>query len=180
MVEAAVHKTKADVVRAYFEATANGRAEDLRPIVADDAVFHYPGQHFISGDYKGKDAVVDLYATLWGIGQEGGFTPFLHEVIEGKDFVVVVLSYRLGMLPNKDLPGRACGLFRVEDGKIKEYWLFEWDQHMINDAFRVVGLKVARKRKGLLSTVALLPRSAASMIRLGRRLYGGYTAPTNV
>jgi hypothetical protein len=51
-------------------------------------------------------------------------------------FTTVILKYEIRM-PIKTLQGRATGIFILdEDYKIKEYWLHEWNQQMINWVFR--------------------------------------------
>jgi hypothetical protein len=48
----------------------------------------------------------------------------------------VVIRYTI-RTPLKTLPGRAVGLFILDENhKIKEYWLHEWNQMMINWVFR--------------------------------------------
>ncbi|QSQ20044.1 nuclear transport factor 2 family protein [Pyxidicoccus parkwayensis] len=168
-----------DVIRAYWNATTTGNVEALRPIVAEDAVFHYPGNHFISGDYRGKDEVVGLYTMLTGMAG-GTFEARLHGVAADSQYAVAILSYHLNILPKHYLPGRACGLFRVADGQIHEYWLFEWDQLMINDVFRTLGMRVALQHGKLGTLVLSLPRSLIAAARTAWRLFGGtYRAPTD-
>lgn len=169
----------AEVIRTYWNATTTGNVEALRPIVADDAVFHYPGNHFISGDYRGKDDVVKLYATLNKLAGNT-FEAQLHGVVADAQYVVAILSYHLNLLPKRHLPGRACGLFRVVEGKIHEYWLFEWDQLMINDVFRTLGVRVALQRRELVTLLLSLPRAIAAAARTAWRLFSGtYRAPTD-
>lgn len=174
-----------DVLKQYWEATITGNIPLLRPLIAEDAVFHYPGQHYLSGDYHGVEEVCGLYTRVTSLGQE---------LFEGKlrgiastpnaDYNAVMLSYRIKVFGNKWLPGRATGLFRISGGKVHEYWLFEWDQQMINDIWWASAPRMLKRRKqqsGQKKTgtvLAKLPRIALGGIRTLKRVFGGYKAPT--
>jgi ketosteroid isomerase-like protein len=168
-----------ELLHTYWKALTTGHVEDFAPLVHEDAHFHYPGNHFLSGDYHGKQAVVGLYTNLIKVSG-GRFEGVLHDVAVGEEFTVAILSYRLRLLPERSLPGRACGLFRIVDGKIKEYWLFEWDQLMINDVFRSIGAPVIWRRRGPLAWLLALPGAGLSNLKTARRLFGRYTAPTDI
>ena len=172
-------RSNEDVLKQYWEATITANIPLLRPIIAEDAVFHYPGQHYLSGHYHGVEEVAGLYTRVTSLGQE---------LFEGKlrgiastpsgDYNTVMLSYRIKVVGNKWLPGRATGLLRVAGGKIHEYWLFEWDQQMINDIWWASAPKMFRREKQYGKIVRHLPRIALGGIRTMKRVFGGYTAPT--
>lgn len=168
-----------EVLRQYWEATITGNIPLLRPIIADDAVFHYPGQHYLSGDYHGVEEVCGLYETVTSLGQElfDGKLRALASTPDGS-YDAVVLSYRIKVVAGKWLPGRATGLLRVGGGKIHEYWLFEWDQQMINDIWWASAPKLFARQKRYGKIVASLPRIALGATRTMKRACGGYTAPT--
>lgn len=168
-----------DVLKQYWTATTTGDIPMLRPLIADDAVFHYPGQHYLSGDYRGVEAVCNLYKTVTGLGTQL-FEGHLHDIGESENgtYSFVVLSYKLKLFAGKFLPGRACGLMRISGGKIHEYWLFEWDQHMINDVWWTSAPKVFAKQKDYGRIVLTLPRILLGTTRTLIRAFTGYKAPT--
>ncbi len=168
-----------EVLHRYWVATTTGDIPMLRPLIADDAVFHYPGQHYLSGDYHGVEEVCDLYKTVTGLGTQL-FEGKLRGVgpVAGGEYDVVVLTYRLKLFAGRSLPGRACGLMRISGGRIHEYWLFEWDQHMINDVWWASAPKVFIKQKKYGRIVAKLPRIVLGTSRTLIRAFRGYRAPT--
>ena len=178
MSQALLERNRA-VLAAYWKALTSGHVEEFAPLVHDDAVFHYPGNHVLSGDYHGKAAVVGLYTNLIKLSGDK-FHGTLHEVVVGEEFTVAILSYRLNLLAGRSLPGRACGLFRIQDGKIREYWLFEWDQVMINDVFHSAESPFVWRKRGPLGWLASLPRAGLGSVRTAGRLFGRYRAPTDV
>ena len=54
----------AALVRKGFEAFSRGDMDTLRELIANDATQHVPGSHPLSGDFKGQDAIIDLYRRL--------------------------------------------------------------------------------------------------------------------
>lgn len=123
------------VIQAYWDALMSGDLVTFRSLLAPDAVIHYPGQHYLSGDYTTTDDIVGLYTKLTKFVQDGVFVGKVLDIMLGDVHTAVVIEYDIRM-PVKTLHGRAIGLFILEDGKIKEYWLHEWNQHMINWVFR--------------------------------------------
>lgn len=128
-------EARAQVIRTYWRALMAGDLETFRSLLAPDAVIHYPGQHYLSGDYRTTDDIVGLYRKLTQFVQDGVFVGEVLDITTGDVYTSVVLRYVI-KLPIKTLKGRAIGLFILQDGKIKEYWLHEWNQHMINWVFR--------------------------------------------
>jgi ketosteroid isomerase-like protein len=123
------------VIKEYWDALMAADMPRFRKLLAPDAVIHYPGQHYLSGDYRTNDDIVGLYTRLTQFIKDGVFVGEVLDIMLGEVHTAVVIRYEIRM-PIKTLKGRAIGLFRLEDGKIKEYWLHEWNQHMINWVFR--------------------------------------------
>ncbi|WP_127817878.1 nuclear transport factor 2 family protein [Microbacterium sp. CPCC 204701] len=123
------------VIQTYWDALMAADMATFRSLLAPDAVIHYPGRHYLSGDYTTNDEIVGLYTKLTGFILDGVFVGKVLDIMLGDVHTAVVIEYDLRM-PSKTQHGRAIGLFILENGKIKEYWLHEWDQHMINWVFR--------------------------------------------
>ncbi|MEU9732742.1 nuclear transport factor 2 family protein [Streptomyces sp. NPDC048002] len=54
----------AQLVRKGYEAFERGDMDALRGLMASDCTQHVPGSHPMSGDYKGADAIIDMYARM--------------------------------------------------------------------------------------------------------------------
>ncbi|MEW2400916.1 nuclear transport factor 2 family protein [Streptomyces sp. NPDC046862] len=54
----------ATLVRKGYEAFSRGDMDTLRQILSGDCTHHVPGEHTLSGDYKGQDACIDMYRRL--------------------------------------------------------------------------------------------------------------------
>jgi hypothetical protein len=129
-------QARIDLIKTYWKALMSADLVTFRSLLAPGAVIHYPGQNFLSGDYKTTDDIVDLYKTLTGFVQDGTFTGHVLDITTGEKYTTVILSYQLH-LPMKTIDGRATGLFLLDENYlIKEYWLHEWNQVMINRVLR--------------------------------------------
>ena len=142
--------------------------ERFAEIVHPQCVVHYPGNHFLSGDHVGRDAVVRLYQTLTKLGPDTGtFIGELHDTVHSETHCCALVKYTIIVGPNMEIPGDAVGVFHVEDGQMREYWLLERDQKMINDIFNLSG-------KALLAggtKVDLAKGAAMRPLALGRTVW---------
>lgn len=129
-------EVRIDVVRAWWDALMSADMVAFRAMLAPDAVIHYPGQNPLSGTYSTTDDIVDLYTTLTRFVTEGTFTGELLDITAGSEYTTMILKYQLH-LPIKTLDGRATGLFLLDENyKVKEYWLHEWNQVLVNRVLR--------------------------------------------
>jgi ketosteroid isomerase-like protein len=131
-----VRQQRIQLIQTYWKALNTGDLKTFETLLAPDAVIHYPGNHYLSGDYRTTKDIVGLYTTLYQFIVDGVFQGEVLDILVGEKYTSVVLRYNLA-LPHKTIPGRAVGMFIIENGKIKEYWLHEWDQVMINGVFRM-------------------------------------------
>lgn len=53
------------LVRKGYDAFVRGDMETLRSLMSSDATHHVPGTHPLSGDFKGQDAIIDMYGRLF-------------------------------------------------------------------------------------------------------------------
>jgi SnoaL-like domain len=114
-------------------------------MVAEHCVVHYPGNHFLSGDYVGRPAILDLYRKLYKVGiEQGTFIGEFHDGVHSDDHTCALVKYTMELGMGQRLTGEAVGVFHIENGQMVEYWLLERDQKMINDIFKMGG-------KGLLA-----------------------------
>jgi hypothetical protein len=109
-------------------------------MVAENCVVHYPGNHFLSGDYVGRPAILDLYRKLYKVGiEQGTFVGEFHDGAHSDDHTIALVKYTMELGMGQRLTGEAVGVFHIENGQMAEYWLLERDQKMINDIVRMSG-----------------------------------------
>lgn len=76
------------LVRKGYEAFTQGDMETLRGLMAADATHHVPGSHPLSGDFKGQDAIIEMYGRL-GEETNGTFRVDLRNIlVDGRGHAV--------------------------------------------------------------------------------------------
>ena len=164
------HQDKLDFLKEYWESLNTGDMARFAPLVAEDCVVHYPGNHFLSGDHRGKAAVVDLYSKLYRIGiEQGTFVGEFHDGVTSDDHVCALVTYRLELGAGQRLTGEAIGVFHLLDGQMVEYWLLERDQKMINDIFAISG-KATLDGGSNAALAASAVRHPLALVRTARRV----------
>jgi SnoaL-like domain len=129
-----------DFLSKYWNCLMVGDMEAFAPLVGENCIVHYPGNHFLSGDYVGRKAIVELYSKLYKLGiEQGTFIGEFHDATTSDDHACALIKYRIVLGPNIEIPGEAIGVFHIENGQMVEYWLLERDQKMINDIVRISG-----------------------------------------
>ncbi|WP_327315002.1 nuclear transport factor 2 family protein [Streptomyces sp. NBC_01235] len=53
------------LVRKGYDAFTNGDLDTLSGMMTGDCTHHVPGSHPLSGDFKGRDAIMDMYGRLF-------------------------------------------------------------------------------------------------------------------
>ena len=115
------------IVRSYFEAVARGDIGALNDLIADDLVWHQPGQHALAGTHNGKDG---LFALLGQFMERSGGTFKIDAVgtlMANGDLVATTLHFEASR-GDAAMAMSGIDLLRLKGGKIAEVWLFSEDQ----------------------------------------------------
>ena len=120
---ATAYRRTADALRAGDLAT-------IESLVDEDVVWHVPGDNLRAGDVRGREAVIELLASLLATG----FWLREHDVF-GNDEHVCALSVMGARRPGIDIQTRVVNIFHFRDGRQVERWFFPedataWDQIM--------------------------------------------------
>lgn len=115
------------IVEDYFKAVNAGDIARLDTIFSEDIVWHQPGDGMLSGTYEGKDDIFGLFR-IFGEMSNGTFEIDDVEAIMGNgDLVSAIIHFRAER-GGENMSMRGVDIMRIEDGKIKEVWLFSEDQ----------------------------------------------------
>lgn len=112
---------------------AGGTIEPVANLLADDVVWHVPGQSPIAGDYRGRDDVLTYFSTRRRLAG-GSIAITKNGELTGPD-VLVQLADGHATLGGDDSNWRTAGVYRVADGKIAEAWLVPLDQEHFDRAW---------------------------------------------
>jgi len=124
-----------EVVQEYFQNLKEGKIPELLNLLADDIVWHQPGQSRLSGTYVGKEQVSQLFGQFHEISGGTFKIDQVFEIMANGDLVTATLEFSAHKCRYIDymISMRGVDLMRVVDGKIKEVFLFSADQDKEDD-----------------------------------------------
>lgn len=125
--------TNLSLVEGYFEALGKGELDKLGVLFADDVVWHQPGGGALSGTYRGKRALFGLFGKFMHISGGSFHIDKVTSLMGNGDLVTATLHFQAEKTNHK-IAMNGVDLMRIENGKIKEVWLFSEDQSA-EDAF---------------------------------------------
>jgi ketosteroid isomerase-like protein len=117
--------------RKGYEAFGKADFETLSGLMTDDTIWHAPGNNPLSGDYKGKEAVLGLFAKI-GEESAGSFNIELHDLLANDEHGVALYTAR-GDRGGKHLENNGVHVAHFRDGKLAESWLHSTDQGALDE-----------------------------------------------
>jgi uncharacterized protein len=135
-----------DAVRRGFDAFAAGDLDTLREVFDPGIEWHLPGRSTVAGDYRGIDAVLGLFGTLFQISG-GTFTAELIECGEIATDLVACLIHRSGAMPAGTVDQRTMLLFGMRDGRAVEVTEFALDLYAYDEAVGPLAIALPHARK---------------------------------
>jgi uncharacterized protein len=124
-------EANAAIVRRMFEAFAAGDVEDLRHVLAPDAVWHIPGSGIASGDHQGVEAIVKAL-TLARSSPDHDYRPELIDIATSDRHAIAVYKAR-GERHGKTLELDQLVLMRIEDGIVVEVTAYPRSQSAFDE-----------------------------------------------
>ncbi|MCD7439856.1 nuclear transport factor 2 family protein [Streptomyces lincolnensis] len=106
----------AALVRKGFEAFSRGDMEALRALMTADCTHHVPGSHPLSGDFKGQDAIIEMYGRLFE--ETGGSmrSELQSLLVDGRGHVVATHRFSAER-KGRRLDENGCIIFRIVGDK---------------------------------------------------------------
>ena len=116
--------------RRTAEAFRQTDLDAVASLIADDVVWHVPGDHPLAGDLEGRDRVLQWLASLRPLG----FTLREHDVF-GDDDHVCALSLMGARRDGLEVETRVVSIFHFRDGQQTERWFYPDDVVAWNSIF---------------------------------------------
>jgi hypothetical protein len=118
----------AKAYRAAAEAFRAGDLPAIEALVAEDVVWHIPGDNQMAGDIEGREALREWLGRV----RDLGFWLREHDVF-ASDEHVCALSYMGARREGIEVETRVVSVFHFRDGRQAERWFFPedreaWDQ----------------------------------------------------
>jgi len=122
-----------EVVEAYFNCLAKGDLDHLAQLMSDEIIWHQPGKSELSKTYHGKQELFGLFGQFMNISQGSFKIDSVKSIMSNGDLVTADLHFS-AIRPGKSMAMQGVDLMKIQNGKIKEVWLFSGDQDE-EDAF---------------------------------------------
>lgn len=131
--EKIMKKEVMDVFNFYNDALIIGNFTMAFDVMSDDIIWHQPGKSSLSGVSIGKKAL-GSHLEKFAEKSNGSFKVVTNWVSSNENFVAANVTFMATRGNGDILDMNGIDLFRIEDGKIQEVWLFSSEQ-AIEDAY---------------------------------------------
>ncbi|MFV0516429.1 MAG: nuclear transport factor 2 family protein [Aminipila sp.] len=122
-----MNKEVISVFNAYNEALIKGDFAGVFEMMDDDIKWHQPGNNSLSGVAVGKQALSE-HLGRFAEKSNGTFKVLTNWVSNNDCFVAANVTFVAEHSNGEKLNMNGIDLFKIEDGKIKEVWLFSAEQ----------------------------------------------------
>jgi ketosteroid isomerase-like protein len=121
-----------DLLQGFLDAYAANDRDAVGRSLAEDAVWHVGGTHSFSGDYRGRDAVLDYFDR---VGSETRGTLRLEPIeLMANDERGAAFLRVTGERGGKRLDVTMAEAFQFDgEGRIREFWAHATDQDAIDE-----------------------------------------------
>ncbi len=104
---------------------AGGPSEPVTELLAEDIVWHVPGESPIAGEHRGVEAVLEYFAKRRKLAKA---TMEMHpgEVLADAEAVVQLVD-GTACFDGEEIGWRTVGVYRIEAGRVREVWLVPLD-----------------------------------------------------
>jgi ketosteroid isomerase-like protein len=129
------------IVDAFFQAYGKRDIEGVKLVMAEEAIWHFPGSHPLAGIKRGVGEIVAFFDAMGKIMRESN--PKIDKLIvaENEDHVIECIHSTTHRTDGIDLDHRACVLWTLKGGKIIEGRHFFSDPGAMDRYFTAVAGK---------------------------------------
>jgi ketosteroid isomerase-like protein len=121
------------LIRRGYEAFNTGDGAVFTELYDEDVVEHQPGNNILSGDYKGRDAVLGFYGRI--AAETGGTFRAELERILVNDQRVVTVHHSTAQRAGRTLDCRTSLLFEFREGRVVDVDTLDEDPGAWEDFF---------------------------------------------
>jgi uncharacterized protein len=119
-------------IRELFAAFRSGDIETIRAVIAEDAVWHFPGRRGqLAGNHRGRDAIFAFLLNARAL-TDGTIHLELIDVL-ANEVHAVALFHGHGQRQGRTLDNPTCLRIRLDQGQVIEVWEFVWDLFAVDE-----------------------------------------------
>lgn len=127
MASASTAQRNIEMARKGYQAFNEMQIEAAMDTIHDDIVWHVGGDGPLAGEYKGKQAVMELFAK-YGQLTEGTSEFDVHDIVASDEHTVVIGTSTATRHGRTHSSRFVDVVHPAEDGRAKEFWRFVEDQ----------------------------------------------------
>ena len=124
-----------EVARRGYRAFNEGHIDEAMATIHDEILWHIGGDNPITGDFRGKDAVLEMFGRF-GQLTEGTYEADIHDILASDDHTVVVGTYTATRHGRTHSARFVDVIHPAADGRAKEFWRFFEDQAAEDEFFK--------------------------------------------
>jgi uncharacterized protein len=128
-------QTKVAMARKGYTAFNEGDLAGAMETIADGIVWHVGGDNPLSGDYTGKEAVMEMLARF-GQLTEGTYEADVHDILASEEHTVAVGTYTATRHGRTHSSRFVDIIHSTPTGHAKEFWRFNEDQAAEDQFFK--------------------------------------------
>jgi uncharacterized protein len=121
-------------LRQAVEAVTRSDMKPLRCLLAEDMVFHFPGRNQLSGEYRGREQLVDRFMLRMRELTGGTFQDSVSAVLANEQHGVEWINH-VAEVNGKRYEWLDVGLYHFRDGQIVHASICQEDQYLVDEAF---------------------------------------------
>ncbi|WP_168928710.1 nuclear transport factor 2 family protein [Sinomonas albida] len=122
-----------DVIRRVYDLLAEGKLAEVMELFAPDAVWSMPGQNALTGEWRGRDAIMNELLPKIAEFSGSTFRATLIDVADGGEHSFA-LRRSQAERDGQSIDYLLCDVLRIEDGLIRSIQTYPWDARA-QDAF---------------------------------------------
>jgi ketosteroid isomerase-like protein len=130
MATSGVSERNVALARKGYEAFNSGDVQTVLGLFADDVVWHNLGTSPLAGDYRGKQAVMELFGRFLQLVDSQQTA--IHDILANDQHTVVLATVTLSR-EGRTLEQRVTDVIHPDaEGRVVEYWRFSEDQGKVD------------------------------------------------
>jgi ketosteroid isomerase-like protein len=124
------------LIRDFYEAqgrfyAGHADSEAVEALLSDEIVWHVPGRSAISGEYRGREEVLEYFARRRDFAHDS-FRVEIRHVLADEEYVMQLAGGR-AEIRGERREWETVGVYRIRDGRIAECWLLPFDQYAFDE-----------------------------------------------
>ena len=128
--------TTTELMHDYIAAARRGDWDTAAGWFAEDVRIHIPGRSPLAGDHAGRATVKGYIETARALSRDHDVELELLDMLASEERIALIVRERF-QTDDGPVDIRRCNVYRWEDGRIAEVWIFEADQYAVDALFGV-------------------------------------------